>query len=112
MNKQTSALLALLFCLTPFLLTVKDGYVALYDRETAHWEITDTPLSSLPPDDQALLPQGIPGVEMGSDLWGLMIVGGDEDKLIVNLSLPSEEYTLMLDLNHELEPTVLWGGQR
>ena len=62
--------------------------------------------------DGPLLPQGIPGVEMGSDLWGLMIVGGDEDKLIVNLSLPSEEYTLMLDLNHELEPTVLWGGQR
>lgn len=60
MKKQTSALLALLLCLTPFLLTVKDGYVALYDRETAHWEITDTPLSSLPPDDQALLTQGIP----------------------------------------------------
>ncbi len=60
MYKRTSALLTLLICLTPFFLTVKDGYVALYDRETAHWEITDTPLASLPPDDQALLTQGIP----------------------------------------------------
>lgn len=60
MKKQPLALLALLLCLTPFLLTVKDGYVALYDRETAHWEMTDTPLASLPPEDQALLTQGIP----------------------------------------------------
>ena len=60
MYKRTSALLTLLICLTPFLLTVKDGYVALYDRETAHWEMTDTPLASLPPEDQALLTQGIP----------------------------------------------------
>ena len=60
MKKQPSALLALLLCLTPFLLTVKDGYVALYDRETAHWEVTDTPLASLPPEDQTLLTRGIP----------------------------------------------------
>lgn len=60
MYKWNAALLALLLCLTPFLLTAKDGFVALYTRETGQWQMTDTPLSSLPPDDQALLTQGIP----------------------------------------------------
>ena len=35
-------------------------FVALYHEDTKSWTVTDTPLDSLPPHDQALLRQGLP----------------------------------------------------
>ena len=66
MIKQTAALLLALL-LSPFLLTVRDGYVALYQTEDQSWVMTDTPLASLPPEDQALLRRGLP-LETAQDL--------------------------------------------
>lgn len=59
MIKQNAAIL-LLFLLSPFLLTARDGYVSLYCRQDDTWVITDTPLSTLPPGDQAMLTEGLP----------------------------------------------------
>lgn len=59
MIKQLTALL-LVLALTPFVLTARDGYVALYETESEAWMMTDTPLASLPEADQALLRRGLP----------------------------------------------------
>lgn len=59
MMKQTAALLLTLL-LSPFMLTAREGYVSLYCAEADSWVMTDTPLSSLPEADQALLQEGLP----------------------------------------------------
>lgn len=66
MIKQTAALLLALL-LSPFVLTARDGYVALYQTEDQSWVMTDTPLAALPPADQALLRRGLP-LETAQDL--------------------------------------------
>lgn len=42
----------------------------------------------------------------------MLIVGGDSDKLIIELtdldSRDMESYMILLDLNNNLEPTLLW----
>lgn len=64
--------------------------------------------------DGPLLPQGIPGFEGDLNTWNPMIVGGDKDKLILNMSnlgtQGMEDYTLMLDVHNKLAPTLLWSS--
>ena len=68
-----------------------------------------------------LFPEAVPGLEgdpgVFGDLqtqgpeYGLGLVGGDSQKLIINVSTYVEnmvDYTLMLDLTDNLKPTVLW----
>lgn len=48
------------FAATSYRLTVKDGYLAVWDCQNQCWtEITDTPAASLPVADRALLQDGI-----------------------------------------------------
>lgn len=58
--KTTLAAILSLVLLAPYLLTESGGFVALYHEGSQSWTITDTPLDTLPPQDQALLRQGIP----------------------------------------------------
>ena len=63
MKKSWKTSLAALFSpalLVPDLLPESGGFVALYHEDTKSWTVTDTPLDSLPPHDQALLRQGLP----------------------------------------------------
>ena len=55
--KTSLAALLSLALLAPYLLTESGGFVALYHEDTKSWTVTDTPLDSLPPHDQALLRQ-------------------------------------------------------
>lgn len=68
--------------------------------------------------DGPMFPLGVP--EMDGDpnqykTYSLLIVGGDCDKLIVDLSRfdgeSSGSWLVLLDLNHDLEPTLLWKAQ-
>ena len=64
----------------------------------------------------ALYPEAIPGMEEDPDTFGWAIVGGDREKLILNLnSLPQAgemtNYVVMLDLTDNLKPTVLWSDK-
>lgn len=45
--------------------------------------------------------------------YSLILVGGDSDKLIIELAKFSEgeSYVLLLDLNNNLEPTLLWKAE-
>lgn len=47
--------------------------------------------------------------------YGLLIVGGDSDKLIIGLTnhnnVNSESYVILLNLHNNLEPTLLWEAQ-
>lgn len=61
-----------------------------------------------------LFPEGIPGLEGDINAYSFALVGGDRDKLILNLQNHAEgglfDYTILLDLNNDLMPTILWSG--
>lgn len=66
--------------------------------------------------DGEMFPAGIS--EMDGDpnayrTYSMILVGGDSDKLIIGLSNFSEgeSYVILLDLNNNLEPTLLWKAQ-
>ena len=62
-----------------------------------------------------LFPQTVPGVPGDPNKYQWGIVGGDGEKLIVNLHSFSEQgitsYMLSLDLRDNLKPTVLWSNE-
>ena len=71
-----------------------------------------------------LFPEAVPGLEGDPGVYGdpqaqgpeygLGLVGGDSQKLIINVSTYVEnmvDYTLMLDLTDNLKPTVLWSNE-
>ena len=71
-----------------------------------------------------LFPEAVPGLEGDPGVYGdpqaqgpeygLGLVGGDSQKLIINVSTYMEnmvDYTLMLDLTDNLKPTVLWSNE-
>lgn len=69
--------------------------------------------------DGKLFPEGIPELDGDPNEYYLMWVGGDKDKLIINLQnfvtdgfkvVYEVDYTIMLDLNDNLKPTILWSS--
>ena len=63
-----------------------------------------------------MFPEGIPGINSDPNAASLALIGGDSEKLILNLMYMGEaqgmaSYTVMLDLTDDLKPTILWGGQ-
>ncbi|HIT34192.1 MAG TPA: hypothetical protein IAC31_06155 [Candidatus Faecousia intestinigallinarum] len=61
-----------------------------------------------------LFPGAIPGLDGDPNAYSYGVVGGDAEKLILMLNSPfslDENYTILLDLNNDLEGTVLWSGQ-
>ena len=53
--------------------------------------------------------EGDPNVD-----YYLGIIGGDTNKIILNIEgmKVDGDYTIMLDLNNNLKPTILWSNQR
>ena len=65
----------------------------------------------------ALFPEAIPGIEEDPNMLNIAFVGGDREKLILDLIGLSQDgkmisYTVMLDLTDNLKPTVLWSEER
>ena len=58
----------------------------------------------------------IPEIDGDPNKFSLAIIGGDTDKLILNLQnftgTGLSDYTIMLDLNENLKPTILWSTQQ
>ena len=65
--------------------------------------------------DGVLFPEGILGANGDPNEYGFTVVGGDAEKIILNLqdfsSSQFANYTVMLDLKNHLKPTVLWSSQ-
>ena len=61
-----------------------------------------------------LFPEEIPNIDGDPNEYVWMAVGGDKDKLIINLSSWTDngifDYTIMFDLNDNLKPTILWSS--
>lgn len=61
-----------------------------------------------------MFPEGLPGVEIDLDKCSYIPVGGDAEKLILNISTTSSSrssYTVLLDLRNNLKPTILWSSE-
>ncbi len=96
--------------------TIMDGVAVLFYKNDGirYAEIAD--LSGQMLYSGKLFPESIPGIEGDPNEFGLMEIGGDADKIILNLQNITQnemvDYTVMLDLNNNLEATVLWSNQR
>ena len=93
--------------------TILDGIVVFNERKGDAWWVHILTLSGETVYEGALYPEAIPGIEEDPNTFGRAIVGGDREKLILNLnSLPQAgemtNYVVMLDLTDNLKPTVLW----
>lgn len=95
---------------------IMDGIAAyIYLDNGIRWiEIIN--LSGEPVYSGKLFPEEIPGLEEDPNKYSFAVVGGDADKIILNLQSFTgsglTDYTLMLDLHDNLKPTVLWSGQK
>lgn len=74
-------------------------------------------LAGEPIYDGKLFPGEIPGLDWNPNEYWFAIVGGDSDKIILNLSRMSaegemEDCTVMLDLQNDLNATILWSSLR
>jgi len=62
-----------------------------------------------------LFPEAIPGIEGDPNKFSRAFIGGDADKIIINMkdhtSKDRVDYTVMLDLKDNLKATVLWSSQ-
>lgn len=62
-----------------------------------------------------LFPEPIPGIEGDPNEFSYAEIGGDTDKIILNLQTITQngmvDYTVMLDLKNNLKATVLWSNQ-
>lgn len=56
--------------------------------------------------------EGIPEISEGRTDYSIATIGGDTEKLIINIGFWKDtgmtEYTVLLDLQNNLQPTVLW----
>ena len=96
--------------------TILDGIVVFNERKGDTWWVHILTLNGETMYEGALYPEAIPGMEEDPDTFGWAIVGGDREKLILNLnSLPQAgemtNYVVMLDLTDNLKPTVLWSDK-
>lgn len=92
---------------------IMDG-IAVYltwPDQVRYIEIVD--LNGEPLYSGKLFPEGVPGLPGDPNACSFGIVGGDRDKLILNLqdhgdlSAP-QDYTVLIDLNNNMEATILW----
>ena len=96
--------------------TILDEIVVFNERKGDTWWVHILTLNGETMYEGALYPEAIPGMEEDPDTFGWAIVGGDREKLILNLnSLPQAgemtNYVVMLDLTDNLKPTVLWSDK-
>lgn len=66
--------------------------------------------------DGKLFPEAIAGLKGNPNEYTFSVIGGDSDKLILNLQNFTEtglvDYTIMLDVTNNMKPTLLWSSQR
>ena len=95
--------------------SIMDGIaVFIYQKDGVRWtEIVD--LSGQTIYSGLLFPENIPGTEGDPNGFSYAEIGGDTDKIILNLQSITQngmvDYTVMLDLNNNMEATVLWSNQ-
>lgn len=98
---------------SPFLL---DGIVLWVTQKDGQRLAEVQTLSGEPVYSGKLFPEEIPGLEDDPEKYSFAVIGGDTDKIILNLQSFTDsgltDYTLMLDLHDNLKPTVLWSGQK
>lgn len=98
---------------SPFLL---DGIVLWVTRKDGQRFVEAQTLSGELVYSGRLLPEEIPGLEGDPNKYSFAVIGGDADKIILNLQSFTgnglTDYTLMLDLHDNLKPTVFWSGQK
>lgn len=62
-----------------------------------------------------LFPDDIVGLDGDPNTYSFAVIGGDADKIIVNLMSFTEagmvDYTIMLDVANNMKATILWSGQ-
>lgn len=94
---------------------IMDGIaVFIYSVEGIRWiDVID--LSGQMLYSGKLFPEAIPGVEGDPNQFSRAVIGGDADKIIMNLQRITTDgivdYTVMLDLKDNLKATVLWSSQ-
>ncbi len=64
-----------------------------------------------------MFPEGLPEIPKGPDKAGLAFVGGDEEKLILNLMVytdanEEEGYIVLLDIQNGMKATLLWSSEQ
>lgn len=94
-----------------------DGIAAQVDRIDGVRYIHIVNLEGETVYEGEMFPEGLPGMDADPNAGGISIIGGDSEKLIVNLMQWAEEggttgsSTVMLDLHDNLKATVLWSEQ-
>ena len=92
--------------------TILDEIVVFNERKGDTWWVHILTLSSETVYEGELYPEAIPGMKEDPNTFGWAIVGGDREKLILNLNSWAQSemtnYMVMLDLTDNLKPTVLW----
>lgn len=62
-----------------------------------------------------LFPDPVSGLEKDPNTYDIMVVGGDTEKIVVNLSEFTNkgivDYTVMLDLKDNMKATILWSSE-
>ena len=63
--------------------------------------------------DDRMFPEEVPGAEGDLNMdYYYALIGGDRDKIIINIHAEKfGAYMLLLDLNNNLRPTILWSNQ-
>ena len=94
---------------------IMDGIAVLSYRVDGVRRVEIADLSGQTIYSGELFPEGLPGVEGDPNMFSYAIIGGDADKIILNLQNITQnemvDYTVMLDLNNNLKATVLWVNQ-
>ena len=94
---------------------ILDGIVVFKEQKGDTRWVHILTLSGKTVYEGVLYPEAIPGIEEDPNTLNWTIVGGDREKLILNLSSWAQSgmtnYMVMLDLTDNLKPTVLWSQE-
>lgn len=94
--------------------TLADGIAMIFGMEDGSRSISIKSLDDTTIYEGLLYPNGIPGVDGNPNEYFYGIVGGDTDKIIFIIQSTMDttvNYTIMLALNDNLKPTILWSNQ-
>lgn len=94
---------------------ILDGIAVTIYTENGARSVQITDMSGKTVYDGKLFPAEIPGLTGDPNAYSFALVGGDADKIIVNLQnftgTGLVDYTIMLDVTDNMKPTILWSSQ-
>ncbi len=89
-----------------------DGIVVNTTRDNGVRYIRVDSLTGEPVYEGKVFPEEIPGIEGDLNQYGFAMIGGDTEKLIIELldndSANGTDYTVMFDVKDNMKATVLW----